>query len=128
MSDVAIEAPAAHKNASEGSLAVCSSIARATGPSLCSIWFLIKELYENAMRLDSLIPGAKQSALRVFRYGWAAAGLSILLRFPERAFLRKSFEQLWPASAGRPGRQSRSLLPPICFDTIVQRPQAGQNA
>ena len=41
--EVAIDAPAAHKKASEGSFAVCSSMARATGPSLCSMGFVIKE-------------------------------------------------------------------------------------
>ena len=40
--EVAIDAPAAHKNPSEGSFAVCSSMARATGPSLCSMGFVIK--------------------------------------------------------------------------------------
>ena len=40
--EAAIDAPAAHKKASEGSLAVCSSIARATGPSLCSLELVIQ--------------------------------------------------------------------------------------
>ena len=43
ISEVAIDAPAAHKKASEGSLAVCSSMARATGPSLCSMGVVIKD-------------------------------------------------------------------------------------
>jgi hypothetical protein len=42
ISEAAIAAPAAHKNASEGSLAVCSSIARATGPSLRSLELVIQ--------------------------------------------------------------------------------------
>jgi hypothetical protein len=42
ISEAAIEAPATHKNPSEGSLAVCSSIARATGPSLCSLELVIQ--------------------------------------------------------------------------------------
>jgi hypothetical protein len=54
ISEATIEAPAAHKNASEGSLAVCSSIARATGPSLCSLELVIQLLYEHAFSLDSL--------------------------------------------------------------------------
>ena len=53
--EVAIDAPAAHKNASEGSFAVCSSIARATGPSLCSIGFVIEGVTNAHSRLDSLI-------------------------------------------------------------------------
>jgi hypothetical protein len=39
-----MDAPAAHKKASEGSFAVCSSMARATGPSLCSMGFVIQAL------------------------------------------------------------------------------------
>jgi hypothetical protein len=54
ISEAPIEAPAAHKNASEGSLAVCSSIARATVPSLCSLELVIQLLYEHAFSLDSL--------------------------------------------------------------------------
>jgi hypothetical protein len=42
ISEAAIGAPAAHKNESEGSLAVCSSIARATEPSLCSLELVIQ--------------------------------------------------------------------------------------
>lgn len=54
ISEAAIEAPEAHKNASEGSLAVCSSIARATGPSLCLLDLVIQCYYERAFPLDSL--------------------------------------------------------------------------
>jgi hypothetical protein len=52
--DVAIDAPAAHKNASEGSFAVCSSMARATGPSLCSMGFVIEGITKAHSCLDSL--------------------------------------------------------------------------
>ena len=48
ISEVAIDAPAAHKNVSEESFAVCSSMARATGPSLCSMGFFIQGVYESA--------------------------------------------------------------------------------
>src|SRR5688572_29930604 len=36
VSDVAIDAPASHRKVSDGSLAVCCSIVRATTPSECS--------------------------------------------------------------------------------------------
>ena len=51
ISEAVIEAPAVHKNASEGSLAVCSSIARATGPSLCSVRFVIAGLFESGISI-----------------------------------------------------------------------------
>ena len=77
--EVAIDAPAAHKNASEGSFAVCSSMARATGPSLCSMGFVIQRGLRKRIHVWILL-------LDVI----GNVGISFLphLRFPHRSSLK----------------------------------------
>jgi hypothetical protein len=75
-----MEAPAAHRKVSEGSLEVCSSIARATGPSVRCVEFVIEGFYERADALgftyspSQRIARAKHSSPCSFKETGAGCG------------------------------------------------------
>ena len=104
-----MEAPAAHKNESEGSLAVCSSMARATGPSLCSMAFVIIKLYESAFRLDSLDPDGLISNKIPWTDPRAVDVTAIMQKLAQDGMFEPSFNSIDVGPAMVPWTQGKAL-------------------